>query len=336
MCFFFFFKQKTAYEMLRSLVGSEMCIRDRSCAFPAAVNGSYSGYYIPGERQLLAVKQSDVSTAPTVDPTSDLLYVVLNATEGGSPFSILPIYEGVEGTPFPGHDVNITYNALRNSNLSFPYIYQSATTTSSSSSTLSFTTLNPFLYGTRISGRTKGTNTHITRAYFADGFYNFNVLSDHSQQFRIYLDDVAGTASGVPFSAIGGGTASTSDTALYWSTFIEVLNGNRTLHRSFNIANITDESFFAGGRLYGESGISGASSSGDRAIVVIDISDAPRGNYQKPKRVLNVALVAGVTILLVVLLAGAVYLFKQWRAKQEVERNRVHAHLLLSNDYHDE
>eukprot|EP00658_Telonema_sp_P-2_P073722 TRINITY_DN62836_c0_g1_i1.p1 TRINITY_DN62836_c0_g1~~TRINITY_DN62836_c0_g1_i1.p1 ORF type:complete len:157 (+),score=44.30 TRINITY_DN62836_c0_g1_i1:44-514(+) len=30
MCIvFFFFKQKTAYEMLRSLVGSEMCIRDR-------------------------------------------------------------------------------------------------------------------------------------------------------------------------------------------------------------------------------------------------------------------------------------------------------------------
>ena len=26
----FFFKQKTAYEMLRSLVGSEMCIRDRA------------------------------------------------------------------------------------------------------------------------------------------------------------------------------------------------------------------------------------------------------------------------------------------------------------------
>ncbi len=27
---FFFFKQKTAYEMLRSLVGSEMCMRDRT------------------------------------------------------------------------------------------------------------------------------------------------------------------------------------------------------------------------------------------------------------------------------------------------------------------
>src|SRR5428012_9156 len=28
--FFFFFKQKTAYELMPSLVGSEMCIRDRS------------------------------------------------------------------------------------------------------------------------------------------------------------------------------------------------------------------------------------------------------------------------------------------------------------------
>ena len=35
---FFFFKQKTAYEMLRSLVGSEMCIRDRS-ATAAVVTG---------------------------------------------------------------------------------------------------------------------------------------------------------------------------------------------------------------------------------------------------------------------------------------------------------
>src|SRR5450756_604070 len=30
MFFFFFFKQKTAYEIMPSLVGSEMCIRDRS------------------------------------------------------------------------------------------------------------------------------------------------------------------------------------------------------------------------------------------------------------------------------------------------------------------
>ena len=31
---FFFFKQKTAYEMLRSLVGSEMCIRDSQKVAP--------------------------------------------------------------------------------------------------------------------------------------------------------------------------------------------------------------------------------------------------------------------------------------------------------------
>ena len=32
---FFFFKQKTAYEVLRSLVGSEMCIRDSPTAAKA-------------------------------------------------------------------------------------------------------------------------------------------------------------------------------------------------------------------------------------------------------------------------------------------------------------
>eukprot|EP00658_Telonema_sp_P-2_P060099 TRINITY_DN49121_c0_g1_i2.p1 TRINITY_DN49121_c0_g1~~TRINITY_DN49121_c0_g1_i2.p1 ORF type:complete len:302 (+),score=73.88 TRINITY_DN49121_c0_g1_i2:91-996(+) len=37
--FFFFFKQKTAYEMLRSLVGSEMCIRDRLMAIGRELRG---------------------------------------------------------------------------------------------------------------------------------------------------------------------------------------------------------------------------------------------------------------------------------------------------------
>ena len=40
----FFFKQKTAYEMLRSLVGSEMCIRDR----PGAHHGLRDGGYDAG------------------------------------------------------------------------------------------------------------------------------------------------------------------------------------------------------------------------------------------------------------------------------------------------
>eukprot|EP00831_Metopus_contortus_P013954 TRINITY_DN15717_c0_g1_i1.p1 TRINITY_DN15717_c0_g1~~TRINITY_DN15717_c0_g1_i1.p1 ORF type:complete len:126 (+),score=44.29 TRINITY_DN15717_c0_g1_i1:78-455(+) len=38
MFFFFFFKQKTAYEMQRGLVGSEMCIRD-------SINAEYMGSY---------------------------------------------------------------------------------------------------------------------------------------------------------------------------------------------------------------------------------------------------------------------------------------------------
>ena len=35
--FFFFFKQKTAYEISLGLVGSEMCIRDRPTANPLRV-----------------------------------------------------------------------------------------------------------------------------------------------------------------------------------------------------------------------------------------------------------------------------------------------------------
>ena len=34
---FFFFKQKTAYEIMPSLVGSEMCIRDSLYPFPDRV-----------------------------------------------------------------------------------------------------------------------------------------------------------------------------------------------------------------------------------------------------------------------------------------------------------
>ena len=36
---FFFFKQKTAYELLRSLVGSEMCIRDSRSATTELARG---------------------------------------------------------------------------------------------------------------------------------------------------------------------------------------------------------------------------------------------------------------------------------------------------------
>eukprot|EP00658_Telonema_sp_P-2_P006592 TRINITY_DN12493_c0_g2_i1.p2 TRINITY_DN12493_c0_g2~~TRINITY_DN12493_c0_g2_i1.p2 ORF type:complete len:109 (+),score=25.30 TRINITY_DN12493_c0_g2_i1:40-366(+) len=50
---FFFFKQKTAYEMLRSLVGSEMCIRDSDHTPAPAVTlltrvGTHSTHYQEG------------------------------------------------------------------------------------------------------------------------------------------------------------------------------------------------------------------------------------------------------------------------------------------------
>eukprot|EP00658_Telonema_sp_P-2_P034009 TRINITY_DN24866_c0_g3_i2.p2 TRINITY_DN24866_c0_g3~~TRINITY_DN24866_c0_g3_i2.p2 ORF type:complete len:115 (+),score=16.33 TRINITY_DN24866_c0_g3_i2:36-380(+) len=49
---FFFFKQKTAYEMLRSLVGSEMCIRDRVHSYhihrpPSTHTGEECRYVLP-------------------------------------------------------------------------------------------------------------------------------------------------------------------------------------------------------------------------------------------------------------------------------------------------
>ena len=40
--FFFFFKQKTAYEISACLVGSEMCIRDRVSYVPQAKQGVFS------------------------------------------------------------------------------------------------------------------------------------------------------------------------------------------------------------------------------------------------------------------------------------------------------
>ena len=41
--FFFFFKQKTAYEIMPSLVGSEMCIRDSTCTVRENANNKVYG-----------------------------------------------------------------------------------------------------------------------------------------------------------------------------------------------------------------------------------------------------------------------------------------------------
>eukprot|EP00658_Telonema_sp_P-2_P070406 TRINITY_DN5992_c0_g1_i4.p1 TRINITY_DN5992_c0_g1~~TRINITY_DN5992_c0_g1_i4.p1 ORF type:complete len:173 (-),score=68.73 TRINITY_DN5992_c0_g1_i4:25-543(-) len=60
--FFFFFKQKTAYEMLRSLVGSEMCIRDSSpTELCTPVNNSIAPFAV----QMVTFLQEKVLECPS-------------------------------------------------------------------------------------------------------------------------------------------------------------------------------------------------------------------------------------------------------------------------------
>ena len=65
MFFVFFFKQKTAYEMLRSLVGSEMCIRDRNnCIYsPDVISFAREKGYFTG-------KDSEFSFSDAYAPVS--------------------------------------------------------------------------------------------------------------------------------------------------------------------------------------------------------------------------------------------------------------------------
>ena len=56
---FFFFKQKTAYELLRSLVGSEMCIRDSAWA---VLKGAQLAFVLVGAHgQVVCQSSSDLS-----------------------------------------------------------------------------------------------------------------------------------------------------------------------------------------------------------------------------------------------------------------------------------
>ena len=76
----FFFKQKTAYEMLRSLVGSEMCIRD---SFNIQFIKAYSGtndinYWIHGSHFMkMDLIGADTCLLYTSDAADDLLCVDL-------------------------------------------------------------------------------------------------------------------------------------------------------------------------------------------------------------------------------------------------------------------
>eukprot|EP00658_Telonema_sp_P-2_P035292 TRINITY_DN25690_c0_g1_i1.p1 TRINITY_DN25690_c0_g1~~TRINITY_DN25690_c0_g1_i1.p1 ORF type:complete len:111 (-),score=26.54 TRINITY_DN25690_c0_g1_i1:115-447(-) len=79
MCFFFF-KQKTAYEMLRSLVGSEMCIRDSSSTSllprwiwktPGDISTTLESKYPPPRGRPVPLRTTPVSLSSV--PTTILL-----------------------------------------------------------------------------------------------------------------------------------------------------------------------------------------------------------------------------------------------------------------------
>ena len=69
MCFFFFFKHKTAYEFRLSLVGSEMCIRDSNGAQAMKLNNQNNmqlSFITRAERQIVFRKKKH-ATAIRID-----------------------------------------------------------------------------------------------------------------------------------------------------------------------------------------------------------------------------------------------------------------------------
>src|SRR5674536_244604 len=75
---FFFFKQKTAYEMLRSLVGSEMCIRDSNRGRRAgAINDVLN--VIEGAEYIALF---DVDSRPNIDFLTECVSALTEASNG--------------------------------------------------------------------------------------------------------------------------------------------------------------------------------------------------------------------------------------------------------------
>src|SRR5450756_2792406 len=72
--FFFFFKQKTAYEIMPSLVGSEMCIRDR---YLIVARGSAKSMYAECIQSYFLVVDTQtthqIATAPTMKQAEEVM-----------------------------------------------------------------------------------------------------------------------------------------------------------------------------------------------------------------------------------------------------------------------
>jgi len=76
LCVFFFFKQKTAYEIRLSLVGSEMCIRDRSIAQLIPIEAKSTHCPLKGDASYFSVDGSGAPIAWSYEVAFDLAKVI--------------------------------------------------------------------------------------------------------------------------------------------------------------------------------------------------------------------------------------------------------------------
>src|SRR5450756_1153181 len=111
-CFFFFFKQKTAYEIMPSLVGSEMCIRDSVWTGSVTVTGAGSGVTLFTTGSAM----SGTSSIFTVNPgaLNRFTFSTISSPQtAGSAFSITVTAKDVYGNNVTGYigTPSLTYSA---------------------------------------------------------------------------------------------------------------------------------------------------------------------------------------------------------------------------------
>ena len=107
---FFFFKQKTAYEMLRSLVGSEMCIRDRYPAGALAAWGWPSRGYkgAPGRELRVDLVARLVAALPTLSFSTEVREAMVGSDDRLDALICALVARAVatgRGTPPPAADL---------------------------------------------------------------------------------------------------------------------------------------------------------------------------------------------------------------------------------------
>ena len=113
---FFFFKQKTAYEMLRSLVGSEMCIRDR--LYPEQVVVAVAALQLGRPVTWMSTRSEDmVSLAHS---RGQVQYVELGCRRDGT-FTGLRVRLVGDGGAYPGLGAFLPAGTRRMSNGTYAF-----------------------------------------------------------------------------------------------------------------------------------------------------------------------------------------------------------------------